>query len=132
MERLASAAPTIIVVDDDEDSRFFLERSLAQTLPSSRVMVFASAIPALAELKRGTAVDAIVTDHQLRPASGCDFIADVRKLGITCPVVMVTCSGDPAVASKAYAAGANKVFETGGDAFAIFLRDTLRDTQRPL
>ena len=118
-------APVIVVVDDDEDSRFFAERSLKRAFPSSRILLFDAPGPALDALRRGTVVHAIVTDHKLGHLSGCDFIADVRRLGHTFPVVMVTCSGDPNVASKACAAGATKVFETGGNEFAEFLKTAL-------
>jgi CheY-like chemotaxis protein len=120
-----SATPTIIVVDDDLDARFFVERSIRRAIPSSRVIALASAAAAFEELKRGTAVDAIITDHQLRLTSGCDFIRELRQEGYARPVVMVTCSGDPTVARAAYEAGATKVFEAGGDEFAEFLKETL-------
>jgi CheY-like chemotaxis protein len=120
-----STALTIMVVDDDPDAQFFVERSLGRALGRCKVITFPTAAAALAELKRGTAVDAIVTDHQLREATGCEFIGEVREAGHTCPVVMVTCSSDPEVARKAYAAGATRVFEAGGDDFAEFLKSIL-------
>lgn len=116
---------TIIVVDDDEDARFFLERSILRVFPAARVIAVSSAAAALDELQRGTAVDAIVTDNQLHETSGCEFIGELRRRGYTCPVVMVTCSRDPEVARKAYQAGARKVFEAEGDHFAEFLKLTL-------
>jgi CheY-like chemotaxis protein len=120
-----SASLTIMVVDDDPDAQFFVERSLGRALGHCKVITFPNAADALAELKRGTAVDAIVTDHQLRQASGCEFISELREAGHTIPVVMVTCSSDPEVVRKAYAAGATRVFESGGDDFAEFLKSIL-------
>jgi CheY-like chemotaxis protein len=112
-------------VDDDPDAQFFVERSLRRVLPSCRVIALSSAAAAFAELKRGTTVDAIVTDHQLRESDGCEFIGELRRAGYTCPIIMVTCSGDPDVASKAHLVGATKVFDAGGEDFAEFLKQTL-------
>jgi CheY-like chemotaxis protein len=89
------------------------------------VIVFPSAAAALDHLKNGTTFDAIVTDYQLRAASGCEFIQEVRRSGYIHPVVMVTCNSDPEVARKAYHAGATRVFSAGADDFAEFLKEAL-------
>lgn len=123
----APGSPTIMVVDDDEDTLFLAERRLKRVLPSARILMFAAPAPALEALGRGMEVHALVTDHKLGHLSGCDLIAEVRRRGHTFPILMVTCSGDPEVAGKARAAGATKVFETGGDEFAEFLKKILGD-----
>jgi DNA-binding NtrC family response regulator len=121
--------PTIIVVDDDEDALYFVKRSLKRVFPLARILTFESPAPALDALQRGTEVQALITDHKLGLLSGCDLIAAVRQRGHTFPVLMVTCSGDPDVAKKAYTAGATKVFETGGDEFADFLKKALAEAE---
>lgn len=113
-----------MVVDDEPDGRFFAERSLKKIFSDCSLVVCSSADEAAAKLE-GTRPDAIVTDNQLGRQSGCDFIGHVRGKGITCPVVMVTCSDNPEVVSEAYRAGATKVFRAGGDEFATFLKAQL-------
>jgi CheY-like chemotaxis protein len=111
-------------VDDDEDGRFLMEWSLKGALKDCSVVVCSSADEAVQRLE-SMQPDAIVTDHQLGRQSGCEFIGYLRRRGLTCPVVMVTCSDDPDVARDAYAAGASKVFRAGNDDFAVFLKNQL-------
>ena len=54
-------------------------------------------------------LDIVLTDHSLRGDNGAGFIARLRELRVTCPVVMVTGSSDPKVHEQAYAAGATRV-----------------------
>lgn len=121
--------PTILIVDDDTDGRFFAERSLKKILGDCTLLQCASADAALALLE-GTRVDAVVTDNKLGRKSGCEFIGQARQNGLTCPLIMVTCNDDPNVARDAYRAGATKVFRTGGDEFAEFLKERL-EASRP-
>ena len=115
-----------MLVDDEPDSRYLLEHNLRKVFPLCQVLAYPSAAAALAELERGARVDAIVTDNDLGELSGCDFIARVRSSGLTCPMVMVTCSGDPLVAQAAYQAGATKVFDISqAGKFAGFLKTVL-------
>ena len=114
----------IMLVDDDADGRFFAERSLKKAFPGSSIVVCKSANEAMLRLA-DTKPDAIVTDHQLGRLTGCEFISYVRQQGLTCPVVMVTCSENPQIAQAAMLAGATKVFRTDGDAFAEFLKQHL-------
>ena len=120
-----------MVVDDDVDARYLVERRIRRTFPSSHVIAFPSAAAAFEELQRGTTVHAIVTDHQLRQSLGCDFIRELRRQGYTCPVIMVTCSGDPGVALTAYEAGATKVFDASSDQFAHFLKTLFKPEPDP-
>jgi CheY-like chemotaxis protein len=115
---------TFMLVDDDPDGRFFAERSLKLNFPDCSLSVCVSVDEAIRRLET-VRPDAIVTDHQLGRHSGCDFIAHVRQRGMTCPVVMVTCSDDPGVAKAAMHAGATKVFRAGDDEFAEFLKEQL-------
>jgi CheY-like chemotaxis protein len=128
---------TILIVDDDADGRFLLERRLNRTFKECTIITCSSADEALPFLKRSQ-IDAIVTDHQLGAQSGCDFISQARRRGIMCPILMVTGSDDPQIERDAYQAGATKVFKGGRGDFADFLRTLLvspvsasRDLGRP-
>lgn len=112
---------TIMVVDDDADGRFLFEHRLRKTFKDCAVFACASVSEAL-PLLNGAQLDAIITDHQLGGQSGCDFIGQIRRRGITCPVVMVTGNDDPKIERDAYQAGATKVFQGGSGDFADFLR----------
>jgi CheY-like chemotaxis protein len=111
---------TFLVVDDDLDGTYLTERSLRKTFPDCIVTSCTSADEAMLRLAT-IKPDAIVTDHQLGRQSGGEFISHVREEGLTCPVVMVTCSDNPDVVEAAMRAGATKVFRAGGDEFAKFL-----------
>ena len=116
--------PTILIVDDDPDGTFFTERSLRKVLGPCFILNAAGGEAAFVLLKHAQ-IDAIVTDHQLGQQSGSEFIAEVRHHGLACPITMVTGSEDPRVAQKAYEAGVTKVFRSGGDEFAEFLKQQL-------
>lgn len=110
-----------MVVDDDADGRFLFEHRLRKTFRDCAVFACASASEALPLLKTSR-VDAVVTDHELGGQTGCDFISQIRRRGVTCPVLMVTGSDDPQIERDAYKAGATKVFKAGRGDFADFLR----------
>lgn len=113
-----------MLVDDNADNRFLAEHSLRKSFGDCSIIVCGSADEAIQKLATST-VDAIVTDHQLGRQSGCEFIAHVRRQGLTCPILLVTCSSDPEVAQAAYRAGATKVFGGSQVNFADFLKNYL-------
>jgi CheY-like chemotaxis protein len=76
----------------------------------------------------GARIDAIVTDNNLGPRSGCEFIRHVRRKGLTCPVIMVTCSNNPEVAEAAYSAGVTKIFGAYDEVFTEFLKRQLEQS----
>ena len=79
---------------------------------------------ALGMLRAGC-FDAIVTDHQLGGESGCELIAQARRRGVACPILMVTAGDDPTLERAAYAAGATKIFMGGRGDFPEYLRHLL-------
>ncbi len=119
----------ILLVDDDRDCRFLAEWTLKKTFNDCSVVSCSSFDEALARLGE-VRPDAIVTDNQLGVRSGCDLIEYVRANNIACPVVMVTCSEDPQVMDKAYRVGVTKVFRSGDDEFAVFLKAQLDELPR--
>jgi CheY-like chemotaxis protein len=120
--------PTILIVDDDPDNRFLLAHGVQKSLECA-VVACSSAAEALALVKTKQ-IDAIVTDHHLGDQTGSEFIGQLRRRGVTCPMVMVTGSSDPKVEQEAYRAGATKVFPSGRGDYAGFVGRVLNDKMR--
>lgn len=113
--------PTLLIVDDDADNRFLLTHAITKSVKECSVVACGSAAEALALVKTRR-IDAIVTDHHLGEHAAADFIGQVRRRGVACPIVMVTSSSDPRIEREAYQAGATKVFMGGRGDFGSFLR----------
>jgi hypothetical protein len=62
---------TIMVVDDDSDSRAVVEHRLRKMFKDCAVVACGSASEALCLFKYGS-IDAIITDHHLGVESGCE------------------------------------------------------------
>jgi CheY-like chemotaxis protein len=112
---------TIMIVNEDADGRFLLERQLKRTFEHCTLIACASGNEALA-LFRSARVDAIVTTQDAGDQSGPELIAHARRRAIVCPILMVMLSDDLDVERAAYQAGATKVFRSGRGDFANFLR----------
>lgn len=121
--------PTILIVDDDPDNRFLLAHGLKKLFKDCAVVSCSSAAEAMALVKTKQ-IDAIITDHHLGDQTGCEFISQVRRRGVSCPMVMVTGSSDPKVEHDAYLAGATKVFPAGRGDYAGFVARVLNDQTR--
>lgn len=113
-----------MVVDDNPDGRFLLEHRLRKMFKDCSVIACTGASEALGLLPAGC-FDAIVTDHVLGRETGSEMIAQARRRGVTCPILMVTSSDDPEVERAAYAAGATKIFMAGRGDFREYLRHLL-------
>ncbi|MDO8542142.1 MAG: response regulator [Opitutaceae bacterium] len=120
-----------LVLDDDPDIRFLNRHALERAFAGCEVIECETASDALQRCSI-TKPDAVVTDHQLRGDNGAAFIADLRRQGHTCPIVMVTASSDPAVRAQAYAAGATRVFVPGSLDFPAYLREVLTEDAEDL
>ena len=112
---------TFLILDDDPDNRFLIRYGLTKAFPGAHVLEYDDADKALAGI-REVRLDAVVSDHHLSTRDGASFITDLRSLGNTCPIVMVTASSDPAVHRRAYEAGASRVFSGNDLDFAGYLR----------
>jgi DNA-binding NtrC family response regulator len=116
----ARASYRFLIVDDNADALFFAERTLKRVFAGCEVLRAHSASAALDILKHAGSPHAIVTDNDLGGTSGRDLVCELRRRGFTCPIVMLTCSGNPKVCADAYKAGATKVFQAGEAADATF------------
>lgn len=115
---------TFLVVDDDEDIRFLHRCELEKEFPGCTVVECETAEDGV-ERSGQIQFDAVLTDYSLRGDNGTAFIARLRALGATYPLVLVTGSSDPKIHDEAYAAGATRVFFGTKLGFAPFLRDFL-------
>jgi CheY-like chemotaxis protein len=120
---------TLLIVDDDADNRYLLAHAITKAIKECSVVSCASSAEALA-LVRTRHIDAIVTDHHLGDVAGSEFIGQVRRRGVACPIVMVTASSDPRIEREAYQAGATKVFMSRRGDFANFIRCAIAETPR--
>jgi CheY-like chemotaxis protein len=114
-----------MVINDDRDTQYLAAHRIKQQLGSCTLFSYPSADAALAALKT-TPVDVIITDNHLGDITGSEFIGRARKRGLTCPIIMVTESSDPAVRMAAYAAGATEVFAAGQGDYVTFLETLFR------
>lgn len=118
-------AHTFLIVDDNEDNRILTRYALRKAFRGSQVLETDSIDEAL-RLARDHAPDGIVTDHHLGTQNGKSFVGDLKTAGVTCPVVMVTASSDPAVHQRAYDAGASRVFAGSDVDFIGYFRRLFR------
>jgi two-component system C4-dicarboxylate transport response regulator DctD len=94
-------APVIVVIDDDEAARL----SIAQMLRLRRfeVKTFSSAEKALGSLENAKC---IITDIKMPGMDGEQLLAEVTRLGLPTPVLMITGHGDIPMAVRCLKAGA--------------------------
>jgi len=94
---------TLLIVEDDEDMRHFLEEELSDR--GYRVIGAARGPEALLRLAGG-AVDAVITDLKMPEMQGDQLLAELRARDHDLPVVMITAFGSIDSAVDAIKAGA--------------------------
>jgi DNA-binding NtrC family response regulator len=95
--------PQILLVDDDAALSHFLTQALERQ--GWRVRAVDRADRA-AELLRSVSADVILLDNRMPGLSGVDFLAELRRLNVRIPVVLMTAYGTADLAIKAMKAGA--------------------------
>jgi CheY-like chemotaxis protein len=100
------AAPSILLVDDDEHKRLLIAHYLTTKFPSATVHECRSGAEAIDQLN-AQPIDAIITDHSMVPVDGIQLIKWARSKFSDLPIVMV--SGHPDIREVALNAGANQV-----------------------
>lgn len=116
-----NAPVTFLILDDDANNRFLAGHALQREFPGCNLVESHSVDSAL-QVAKTQRFDGIVTDHHLGDGTGAEFVQQLRASGITCPVVMVTASSDPAVINRALTAGATRVFSGLDFEFARYFR----------
>lgn len=120
-----STAFRFLVLDDDADTAFLNRHALEDAFPDCVVVEASHCEEALVLLQRGPAFDALLSDHHLRGTSGGECVARMRRLGIACPILLVTNSDDPSIHAEAHAAGASAVFSPRHPDFVGYLKTVL-------
>lgn len=93
--------PKFLVVDDERNIRFLIERLLADE--STKIDSFVSAEEALeAFFKNKEDYDLIITDIKLPGKSGLELIREIRKEAIDIPVLIISAYVKPEIISELF------------------------------
>lgn len=101
----------MVLVNDDEDGLFLLERAMKREFPAADIIACRNAREALALVTQG-AVDLLITDNRMPEISGIELVRRMRADGRQMPVVMLT--GCEAQKAEALAAGVTLFISGGG------------------
>ena len=94
----------ILVIDDSETIRQQVKQALATT--GYEIVEAVDGSDGLDKLRTMTDLDLALCDVNMPRMSGLDMIAEVQRLGIKIPVLMLTTEGQPSLIRRARDAGA--------------------------
>ena len=94
----------VLIVDDVATDRELMRRAVCHGFPSARVTEAGDPAGWDAAIDGGR-YDVILTDYWLTWATGIDLMRSVRARGLTCPVIVVTGTGNEQVAVEAIKEG---------------------------
>jgi two-component system response regulator YesN len=95
-----SADGRVLIVDDEENVRFLLQRSLARLDPGLKVQTAESSVQAL-ELLKGESFDLVITDFQMPYMNGLELCEAIRREYPKVKVVLMTAYPSTQVAGRA-------------------------------
>lgn len=95
----------ILVVDDDEVDRMAVRRALKSAGVAMELTEVSDCANAIASLQQFT-FDCIFLDYLLPDGDGLNLVQQIRALGITVPLVVLTGQGDEQIAVQVMKAGA--------------------------
>jgi two-component system, NtrC family, response regulator HupR/HoxA len=116
----------VLLVNDDDDGLFLLERAVTKDFPGATVFKCKGAAAAL-HLLETESVDAIITDNRMPEMSGVAMVRAIRARNVDTPILMLSGAGD--VETEAFEVGVTG-FLAGGSWDEI--RSRIRDMLRPL
>jgi DNA-binding NtrC family response regulator len=99
------ATATILLIEDDAETRRLLARVLQEAPERYEVVAQASGRHGLGELER-LAVDCVLVDYRLIDMDGLACLRHIRASHPTLPVIMVTGAGSEEIAVEAMKLGA--------------------------
>ena len=82
---------TVLLVEDDDGNR----RIIAEILEDLGYQVISEAggSSALSVIKRGVAIDLVITDYRMPDMNGLDLVMELRRTQPNAPVIMMTAYG---------------------------------------
>ena len=95
----------ILIIDDNPDDRSLAARALLAEFPGAAIDASVTTAAEMARAIESGGFDAVVTDYQLRWATGLDVLRRVKAAHPHCPVVMFTNTGTEEVAVEGMKAG---------------------------
>src|SRR5262245_7412831 len=102
--------PTVLVVEDDESTRFVLTAILAEE--GYLVLTAASGHDAMGTLQQPlSAIDVAILDVHLPDVNGVDLCARMRKLYPKLPVIVLTGAAQPDEIAHLLELGAHRYFQ---------------------
>ena len=101
----------MLLVNDDEDGLYLLERAVKHEFPAAITIACRNGLEALG-LLASQPVDAVVTDNRMPALSGIELARAIRAAKFQIPIVMLT--GSDEKKREALTAGVD-VFISGGD-----------------
>ncbi len=85
---------TILIVDDEPNQRFILERALHMFNPNWQTVATATGSEALEAIEKQLP-DLIITDYHMPNMTGLELIDIIRKRNINTPIILMTAYGTP-------------------------------------
>ncbi|MHA1911502.1 MAG: PAS domain S-box protein [Candidatus Kariarchaeaceae archaeon] len=108
-----------LYVDDNEDlleiSKAFLEK-----INEKLEIITANSVGEALEIMESQKLDGIISDYQMYPTNGLEFLKMIREKGNTIPFIIFTGRGREEVAIEALNLGADRYLQKGGEVKAQF------------
>lgn len=102
--------PQFLLVNDDDDGLFLLERAVKRDFPEAVVFKTKSPMQAL-EFCATQKFDAIITDNRMPEMDGLAMVQKIRARDAVTPILMLT--GSHQLEAEAMRAGASDFVSTG-------------------
>lgn len=123
LEITVHGTPRVLLVNDNEDGIFLLERAARKEFPDAMCFKCAGAAAALRLLETET-VDAIITDNRMPEVTGIVMVREIRRRDAVTPILMLT--GSSEIETDAIAAGVTLFFAGGNwDDIRLKIRELL-------
>jgi PAS domain S-box-containing protein len=100
-----NSSPKVLIVEDDNQQARFMQLILTRHHPPFDVHV-ANDGPLAVEMASKQEFDIITLDYNLPSMTGLEILEQLKKLGVSTPIIMVTGQGDEKIAVKAMRNGA--------------------------
>ena len=132
-EQPTSEPVTILAVDDDASLLDLTATFLERERDRFEVLTRTRADEAVSELSTGEIdVDAIVSDYDMPPMNGLEFLEEVRAQYPDMPFILFTGKGSEEIASRAISAGVTDYLqkETGSSQYSVLANRLLHAVEK--